>query len=99
MLTKRPSKFWDQQQRLYEADGNNWQVTSQTVRRMANNRCVQCGCGPSKGNGLHAHHKVSITPMNSSFANSLDNLEVLCKSCHSTRHGHMIKKLNKNKLL
>ena len=42
---------------------------------------------------FHVHHKI---PFLISFDNSLNNLETLCPSCHSSVECNYLKRLNKN---
>jgi len=82
----RPSRYWTQQNELY---GDDWSQVSKVVRKAANDRCEQCGVAGSKDNPIQAHHRIPITPQNSSYANDPSNLIALCKECHSLEHKHM----------
>lgn len=59
---------------------------SRELRERKNWICEQCNgnFGQNKQN-LHVHHKNGVVS-----DNSLLNLEVLCKTCHQTRHSHLI---------
>ena len=64
--------------------GANWQqlASEAKVERI----CAVCGGKGSFVNPLHAHH---VLPLSKGGSNSLSNLKVLCKQCHSAEHGHM----------
>ncbi|MBX3042536.1 MAG: HNH endonuclease [Candidatus Kapabacteria bacterium] len=68
---------------IYTKDFNG---ISQELRERKNWICEQCNgnFGQNKQN-LHVHHKNGVVS-----DNSLSNLEVLCKTCHQSRHSHLI---------
>ena len=57
----------------------DWLERRAWVRARDNGRCVRCG-GTA---GLQVHHRV---PRSREWNHSVDNLELLCVSCHSVEH-------------
>lgn len=70
--------------------GPNWQEQRERVRRRDGFRCVQCGVAEVGGRQHDVHHRVPfrtfgyVPGLNDHYlvANRLDNLLLVCRSCH-----------------
>ena len=47
------------------------------------NRCARCGARTWRSGTFHMHHKV---PIMNGGAETFDNVELLCKTCHKKAH-------------
>lgn len=68
-------------------------VVKKAVRKKCKNKCVRCGATKK----LHFHH---IVRFSEGGQNTVDNLILLCASCHAEEHKgerayHMLKKMSK----
>lgn len=69
--------------------GSNWARIRQSVRDRDDHQCRVCGDESGYGHsGLEVHH---ITPFREfddyEDANDIDNLVLLCTSCHKSKEG------------
>lgn len=63
-----------------------WTIFSNSVKKVYDNRCVGCGCEEN----LNTHHliyKKGVAP----WDYSLNEVTVMCKSCHNEFHKNEIK--------
>lgn len=79
-------------------DSLYWVCLSDWMKYQVNYHCQSCGKRPkvnygprasllpSQGRGLNVHHK-TYAHRGFEYPDHLDDLEVLCRSCHSRRHG------------
>lgn len=58
----------------------DWKERVHQLKKLTRGNCVQCG----SYNNLHAHHKISLSRGGS---NRLENLILLCESCHKKQHN------------
>lgn len=58
----------------------DWKERVRELKEMSLENCAQCG----SHSALHAHHKI---PLSRGGSNRLDNLILLCESCHKGRHN------------
>lgn len=58
----------------------DWKERVHKLKEVTRGNCAQCG----SYNNLHAHHK---TPLSRGGSNRLDNLILLCDSCHKNQHN------------
>lgn len=65
--------------------GHNWRSIAEGARERAGRKCEHCGLPEHQHcRKLDVHHKIPFNQMrNKTRANSPDNLEALCKSCHA----------------
>lgn len=61
-------------------ESDHWKELRSSALKRDGEMCVVCG----KGGRLQVHHKVYRTPWESGV---LEDVETLCKSCHSAEHG------------
>lgn len=59
-----------------------WQIKADALKRAASSRCEDCG-RPGNRSTLDVHHKHYDTL----YKERRKDLEVLCRECHSGRHG------------
>lgn len=65
-----------------------WKLLRQDVFDRDGGRCTKCGCKPSRGNWLEAHHTTYVN-----FGNEpLEDLLTLCRKCHVKHHRKERKK-------
>jgi 5-methylcytosine-specific restriction endonuclease McrA len=85
---------WKQQQTNdYPHD---WKHRRLEAYRKADRKCSSCGTEIGSGDdfgadylrGVHIHHK---KPLSQGGDNSLQNLQLLCEECHSTKHPNRSK--------
>jgi hypothetical protein len=75
-------------------DSLYWVWLSDWMKYAADYRCQSCGirprakhrCALSFGEGLNVHHK-TYAHRGFEYPDHLDDLEVLCRACHSRKHG------------
>ena len=75
----------------------DWPIISRQVRERRDFRCEACGVRvpPIEAALLDVHHRD-----HRKRNNSLSNLQVLCKLCHTTHHGHYpVKSTDRQRLL
>lgn len=65
---------------------DNWQEIKQKALERARFRCERCG---DAGVPLDVHHIISLSK---GGTNDIDNLQVLCRKCHSEEHPWMVSK-------
>ncbi len=61
----------------------DWEERKKRVIKRDGNLCKNCG----KETSLHLHH---IVPLSKGGSNKIENLELLCESCHSKAHRNRI---------
>lgn len=67
-----------------------WLIARKIKTNATHGKCERCGAI-----GEEVHHKIRLTIHNVNDTNislSQDNLELLCKNCHSEEHGRFKKK-------
>ncbi|MYD85872.1 MAG: HNH endonuclease [Acidobacteria bacterium] len=62
-----------------------WAATRREAIRRARYQCERCGSIGIRGGRLEVHHKVALSDGGDPF--DLDNLRVLCRTCHFASHG------------
>ncbi len=70
--------------KLYNS--KEWKDVRKLVLRMHSGLCTKCGSV-----GHEVHHIIPLTPKNindPSITLGLDNLTLLCETCHRVVHGH-----------
>jgi hypothetical protein len=74
-------------------DSLYWVCLSDWMKYQVNYHCQSCGIRPrskrgalSFGHGLNVHHK-TYAHRGFEYPDHLDDLEVLCRGCHSRKHG------------
>lgn len=80
--------------RNFEGYPPDWGFRKYVIRNRFNNKCSDCQVYMRKG--FHIHHKI---PVSKGGDHSLDNLELLCESCHIKKHpglGFFAKKRSKD---
>lgn len=83
-----PTNYWSKQKASY---GDGWKDLAKRSKASQGNVCQHCGAKSSPNNPLHSHHITSLSPRNSSFANTESNLTTLCKDCHSLEHKRKLR--------
>ena len=58
----------------------DWKERTKRLKEISHGSCTQCG----SYNNLHAHH---ITSLSRGGSNRLENLILLCESCHKRKHN------------
>ena len=65
-----------------------WKTLRQKVFDRDDRKCTKCGCEPSRGNWLEAHHK----HYRNLGHENLEDLLTLCRGCHADHHNKKNKK-------
>jgi len=68
--------------------GANWKMARQAVIDRANGRCEQCGIDLSTVKRFAVHHVIGSHEFrNVEDSHTVDNLSVICQSCHAKNHN------------
>jgi len=89
VTSKSGNKYYNYYKKKgYPTNPNSWQSITKRMLCRANGHCERCG---GKFPKLHIHHKDGNGVISKKPNNSIENLIVVCPSCHVILHG--LKKL------